>query len=385
MKVLGIVMEANPFHNGHLYFLNECKKQLNPDVIIAIVSTSFTMRGEISLLNKFDKTNVLLNHGADIVIELPFSQATQSADFFCVASILNLAFMGITDLAFGSEVDNIDLLNKYVDIITSDEYTKDLENNKNFETSYKNTVSNVLAKYLTAEEIEQFNQPNITLGVQYLKTIKTNNLKIVPHIIKRINSHYHDQSINNSIASATAIRQAMSNKTPYEHTLPKDSFDCLIDLEKAKSNYLNIIKYNYNLSEVSKSLNNEEGLNNYIINNGDFSSLENLQNSLKNKRYSINRINRQILYKLLNCEQTKHYNKYLRILGINTKGLDYLKLLSKENKEFVFSGTKELKNLPQEVKEINSIELKATKLYSIITNNDSLNKKEQQLPIIRKD
>lgn len=383
MKILGIVMEANPFHNGHLHFINECKQQLNPDVIISITSTSFTMRGEISLLNKFDKTNILLNHGADIVLELPFSQATQSADYFCEASILNLSKIGITDLAFGCEIEDINLLNKYVDIITSSSFKKDLEEKKNFDMSYKNTFSNILENYLNKEELETFNKPNVTLAIQYLKTIKENNLHITPHIIKRINANYHDQTINSNIASATAIRVAINEHKDFVNTLPKDSYEALIDYNQAKNNYLNIIKYNYSLNNTQN--NDLEGLNNYICNNGDFTSLETLQQSLKNKRYSINRINRQILYKILNIDSTYTYNPYLRILGTNQNGLNYLKVLPKETKEIIFSGTKELKNATDIIKDINLVELKATKLYSIITNNELLNKKEQQLPIIRKD
>lgn len=384
MKILGIVMEANPFHNGHLHFINECKRKLNPDVIVAITSTSFTMRGEISLLNKFDKTKVLLNNGVDIVLELPFSFATQSADFFCEASILSLSKIGITDLAFGSEVDDMSILNKYLNILTSKEFQNDLKENKDFLKSYKTTISSLLEKHLNKEEIDLFNEPNITLALQYLKTIKLNNLNITPHIIKRVNSGYHDEHITNDIASATAIRHAILNNLPFEHTLPKESLNCLIDYNLAKTNYINIIKYNFNL-RLNNINNNQEGINNYIVKNGDFSSLENLQNSLKNKRYTINRINRQILYNLLDVDNKYEYNDYLRILGINKIGLNYVSTLSKEVKEIIFSGTKELKNLPNITKEINSIELKATKLYSIITNDDLLNKFEQQLPIIRKE
>lgn len=383
MKILGIVMEANPFHNGHLHFINECKKQLNPDVIIAITSTSFTMRGEISLLNKFDKTNVLLNHGVDIVLELPFPQATQSADYFSHASVLNLSNIGITDLAFGCEVDDINLLNKYVDIITSSTFKKDLEEKKNFDMSYKNTFSSILSTYLSEDELDIFNKPNVTLAIQYLKTIKENALHITPHIIKRINSDYRDQTITSNIASATAIRHAINNKENFSNTLPKDSYELLINYVQAKENFLNIIKYNYQLNSTSNQ--DIEGLNNYISNNGDFTSLEALQQSLKNKRYSINRINRQILYKLLNIDNNYQYYPYVRILGINQKGLEYIKVLPKDTKELIFSGTKELKNANAITKDINLVELKATKLYSIITNNELLNKKEQQLPIIRKD
>lgn len=384
MKILGIIMEANPFHNGHLHFINECKRQINPDVIIAITSTSFTMRGEISLLNKFDKTSVLLENGVDIVMELPFSFATQSADFFCEASILCLNSMGITDLAFGCENNDMNDLNKYLNIITSETFTKELKEKKNFEMSYKNTISNLLCNYLSDDEIMMFNQPNVTLALQYLKTIKTNNLSIKPHVIKRINSGYHDQNITNQIASATAIRHAIVNNLPFSYTLPKESYALLIDYNQAKENYINIIKYNFMLCHNNIN-NDQEGLSNYIVKNGDFSTLETLQNSLKNKRYTINRINRHILYKLLNSNSKYEYSPYLRILGINSNGLNYLKTLPKETKDLIFSGTKELKNLSNEVNEINSIELNATKLYSIITNNDSLNKLEQQLPIIRKE
>lgn len=383
MKILGIVIEANPFHNGHLYFINECKKQLNPDLIVAIASTSFTMRGEISLLNKFDKTNVLLNNGIDVVLELPFSQSTQSADFFCDASIRNLALFGITDLAFGSEIDNQMAINKYVDIITSNSFLRDLEVNKSFDMSYKNNYAKVLTNYLSDKEIELFNKPNVTLAIQYLKTIKQNNLNINSHIIKRINSDYHDQTINNDIASATAIRSALSNNLPFENTLPKESYNCLIDYNKATNNFINLIKYQYQIANNNNL--NQEGINNYIIKNGDFSSLNSLQQSLKNKRYTINRINRQILYNLLNIDAPYKYHPYLRILGMSSKGKDYLNTLNKEIKNIIFSGTKELKKQDNETKIINEIELNATKLYSIITNDDTLIKKEQQLPIIRKE
>ncbi len=383
MKVLGIVIEANPFHNGHLYFINECRKQLNPDVLVAITSTSFTMRGEISLLNKFDKTNILLNHGVDIVLELPFSQATQSADFFCDASIRNLVNLNITDLAFGCEINDLNKLNNYVNIITSSPFLKAMEDNKNYELSYKNIVAKELEKYLTDDDIKIFNQPNVTLAIQYLKTLKLNNININSHLIKRINSNYHDKTINSDIASASAIRNAIENKLPFENTLPKDSFNSLINYPKAKENFINIIKYQYQVVNTNNL--NIEGINNYISKNGVFSSLDSLQQSLKNKRYSINRINRQILYNLLNINHPYKYHPYLRILGMSSKGVHYLNTLDKDVKNLIFSGTKELKNQDDETKIINEYELKATKLYGILTNDDTLLKKEQQLPILRKE
>ncbi len=382
MKVLGIVIEANPFHNGHKYFIDKCIEQLNPDLVIAITSTSFTMRGELSLLNKFDKAKILLNNGVDIVIELPFSQAVQSADFFAKASINNLNQLNITDIAFGCECTNKQTLEKFVKIIQSDEFKHEFSQNKSFSLSLKDSYSNVLSKYLNDEEIELFNKPNMTLGLQYLKVIKEDNLNINYHIIKRVNNDYNDKTFNTSIASATSIRYAISNNIDYQNTLPSDSLKSLIDINNAKERFINIIKYKY---LVDNNLDNifldSEGINNYIKNNGNFNTLESLQDSLKNKRYSINRINRTLLYSLLNIKRIPPYSPYVRILGINNKGLEYIKTLPKETKEIVFSGKKELKKQNNITNDTAQLEMLSTKLYSLIVNDDKLNKLESQLPI----
>ena len=120
---------------------------------------------------------------------------------------------------------------------------------------------------------------------------------------------------------------------------------------------------------------------NYIKNNGDFSSLSNLQESLKNKRYSINRLNRVILYTLLNIQQIPEYHTYIRILGTKQCGLKYISTLSADVKQHIFSGSKEIKNQPLETQKTYELEYKATKLYSLLINNQSLLKNESKLPI----
>ena len=98
-----------------------------------------------------------------------------------------------------------------------------------------------LEKYLTDDDIKIFNQPNVTLAIQYLKTLKLNNININSHLIKRINSNYHDKTINSDIASASAIRNAIENKLPFENTLPKDSLNSLINYPKAQENFINTL------------------------------------------------------------------------------------------------------------------------------------------------
>lgn len=386
MVVLGVILESNPFHNGHKYFIDKAIKEINPDYSISITSTSFSMRGEISLINKFDKTNVLLNNNIDIVIELPFSQTVQSADYFCKSSILNLSKMGITDLAFGCETDDINLLNKFVFVISSNEFISKLREEKKFNTSLKDSYSSSLKYFLSEDEIEIFNKPNTTLAIQYLKTIKDYNLNIKPHIIKRINSDYHDKNITSSIASATAIRESILNNKEFKNTISDEVFNCLIDIKETSKIYMDLLKYKYLVEkQINNIFNDNEGINNYIVNNANFTNLQYFQDSLKNKRYSVNRINRIALYTLLNINKIPNYTSYLRILGSNNKGLEYINKLPKKTKELIFATPKECKKLDVSIQETLNIELNSTKLYSVLTNNIDLINFENKLPILRKE
>ena len=119
MKVFGIIMETNPLHNGHSYFIKKIKEIYQPDVLIAITSTSFTMRGDISVIDKFTKTDQLLDAGIDIILELPFTLALQSADYFAKNAIEILNGIKITDLVFGSEIDNYEFYDKCLNIINN--------------------------------------------------------------------------------------------------------------------------------------------------------------------------------------------------------------------------------------------------------------------------
>ena len=82
VKIIGLIAEYNPFHNGHLYQINKIKEMYPDSILIAVVSSSFTQRGDISILNKWDKTSIALDNKIDIVIELPFVYATQGSDIF---------------------------------------------------------------------------------------------------------------------------------------------------------------------------------------------------------------------------------------------------------------------------------------------------------------
>ena len=207
MHIIGLIAEYNPFHNGHLYQINKIKEMYPDSIIIAVVSSCFTQRGDVSILNKWNKTQIALDNNIDIVIELPFVYATQGSDIFAKGAITILEKMKIDTLVFGTESDNLDIINLIADTqINNPNYNiivkKYLNKGINYPTATNNAVND-----LTGYKIDS---PNDLLALSYIKQIKIDkqNIKIIN--IKRTNS-YHDEKIKNNIASASTIRKLNLN------------------------------------------------------------------------------------------------------------------------------------------------------------------------------
>ena len=173
--VIGIVVEYNPFHNGHLYQINKIREKYKDSIIIVCMSSSFTQRGDISIINKFDKTKLALENDIDIVIELPYAYSTQSSDIFAKYSIQLLNSLHIDTLCFGSETNDIEMLK---------ECAKTQINNKEFDNKVKlymdeginyPTALNKALNDLTNYEIKDAND---LLALSYIKEIYRNNYNI---------------------------------------------------------------------------------------------------------------------------------------------------------------------------------------------------------------
>lgn len=382
MNVIGIIIEANPFHNGHKYLIDEIKKQYPNNLIVAVTTTSFTMRGEVSVINKFDKTNYLLDAGVNIVLEFPFILSMQSSDYFAANAVKILSDIGVTDIICGCEDNNINNVYDIYRIETSAIFKEKFKEILNLHKSYKQTYE-LTFKELKVDQylIELFSKPNFTLAYQYYKAIKTNHKHINFSLIKRTNS-YDNEDLSCSIVSAKAIRKAVYEKLDCNKYLPFE--ENIIDLTTAENILLNIINYKVQIDKTYSETINSEGIINYIFNNIKIDvDYKTTINNLCNKRYTISRIRRHLLYLLLNINEFYHNSTYLRILGIDKLGLNYISTLDKTIKSNIFSSIKELKSKDL-CYNIAEIELKATKLYSQITKNKDLLIKEYQLPI-RKD
>ena len=330
MKAIGIIAEYNPFHNGHLYHLNKIKEKFPNHVIVLVMSGNFTERGDVSIIDKWKKKDIALKAGIDLIVELPFPFATQSADYFSYGAITLLEYLQVEKVIFGSESNNIEDLNTIVDCqLNNEDFDKLVKIYSKFGKNYPTALSLAL-KDLTAKEITT---PNDLLGISYIKAIKKYNYNIKPETIQRTN-HYHDEQLT-GISSATAIRKALKEKKDISNDVPNYVIPYLNNLHYIED-YYSFLKYKIlTEDDLSKYQTVDEGidqaLKKEILNS---KSYDELVNNLKSKRYTYNKIMRMLLHILCNFtkEKAKEFNKitYIRLLGFNDNGQKYLNYIKKK-------------------------------------------------------
>ncbi len=321
MNTIGIIAEYNPFHNGHLYQIKKIREMYKDSLIIVVLNGNYTQRGDISIIDKWDKTNIILNY-VDLVLELPVFYGINNANIFAKGAIEILNELKIDKLAFGSESNNLDYLNKIVDAkLKNKNYNKYLKLELDKGLSYPKASSNAINK-ITGLFVET---PNDILGTAYIEEIIKNKYKIKPLLIKRTND-YHSNEIS-KICSASAIRNALKNNIDISDSVPKDTLNYLSELRYIDS-YYPLLKYKIlSSSDLSIYHDVEEGIENRINKCIlESNSLEELIENIKTKRYTYNRIKRILLDILLDIKKDdiKDIKNYIRPLGFNKKGLSYL-------------------------------------------------------------
>ncbi len=369
MKVLGVILELNPPHNAHKYFIEKAKMQVQPDLTIAIISCNFAQRGEISIISKYEKTKAALNLGADLVIELPVFCTLNSAELFGYYAVKILNDFKITELAFGVELDDLNLLKKTNEILESPSYNEKLKANLNHGYSYKKAALLAFEKSTDNPILtENFNKPNNTLALKYLSAIDKINPKLQVNLIKRIGENEYSKNIG-EYPSGSTIRNLISKGKDVSKFIPaKYNF---INYNQAYDNLFYLFK-SFVLLEESPFKNTKhikEGIENriYKILKETF-NYKGFISKMKTKRYSENYLQRLLLSVLLELENQDDY--YLRVLGFNKKGEKHLSNIDKP----IITSPKNINN------KLLNIELKASKLYALITNNDNYYQEEFLIP-----
>ena len=376
MKVAGFVAEFNPFHEGHKYLIDYIKKDANYDLIIVAMSPNFVMRGEPAIFDKFSRTEVALDNGINLVLEIPTIYAIEAADIYAKYAVEILVKAGVTDLYFGSESNDLDVLECVASLMNQDKYKsllkRHLDEGDSFNISSKKAIIEI------DNNLESImSSPNDLLGIEYIKTINKNSYKINKHVVKRVSTGYYSElNENTNIQSASAIRHDLisgQNKYKFSYNIS--------NLQKhVKEDYFDLIKYRIlssSLAELKETLFISDGFENRLKSIKNVLSYKELVDKLISKRDRETKVNRVLFALLLGLKKTdvKDSIEYLRVLGFDTDGRSYLKTMKDNVTPFITEIKKELN---EDIYK----EITYTKIYSLPYSDSEVYLKEYG-PIIK--
>ncbi|GAU78764.1 nucleotidyltransferase [Fusibacter sp. 3D3] len=344
MKIIAIIAEYNPFHNGHLYQLQKSVQETDADGIIAIMSGNFVQRGHPAFWDKWTRTELALAAGVNLIIELPVFFATASAEQFAYGAIKLLNDTNsVSHLCFGSENMDKYAFDQIASLLANEpeSFKLALNNALSQGLSFPNAREIALKKSLNIDHMP--NTSNSILALEYFKALKILDSPILPHLIKRVGSGYNDEELSTDFSSATAIRNAYFKAHKNRETFSFDGLlpkPCSDFISQAKPTPLSIEDFQdillYKLrsastTELSKFREVTEGLE-YKLKTLSLKArtYDELIYGLKSKRYTTTKLSRMLNNILLNITKdfsgAAHLN-YLRVLGFDQTGQKILKLI----------------------------------------------------------
>ena len=358
MKIVGLITEYNPFHNGHLYHIEEAKRVTGADAALVVMSGDYVQRGMPAIMPKRLRAEMALKCGAAAVFELPLCYATGSAELFALGAVSLLDRLGIVDsLCFGSESGDLAALEKAADILTREpaEYRALLKKHLKHGCSYPTARQNALSEYLNDPSCASLlADPNNILGIEYLKALRKLGSPLRPYTIQRKGAHYHDQTFSpDHYSSASAIRSLLAHSgsalrtdslggsfedpsfssilTGLEGQVPDCCLELLKDFHKVTypvypNDFSLLLKYkllNKHPENLVRYMDVSEELANRICSQLDnFFNYRQFCELLKTRELTQTRINRALLHIMLGTKKSSvrtyrengfHY--YARLLG----------------------------------------------------------------------
>jgi predicted nucleotidyltransferase len=346
MKSVGLIVEYNPFHNGHAYHLQASKEAAAADVVIAVMSGNFLQRGEPALVSKWQRTKMALLNGVDIVFELPYRFATQKAETFSNGAVSILDAVGCDSLCFGSESGDLSLFLQTIDYleIQHQSYNENIKQYIETGVSYPKALSLAFQQLPDSEKYLDLAKPNNILGLEYIKAIKHQKCALTPMTIPRKNANYHDEDFSSAtIASATSIRKAIfansDGNSAIDQYVPMPTKQLLKEylhfyqVFHQWENYWSYLQFRLihstpeDLREIYEM---EEGLENRLQAAAlESNNFHEFMQHIKTKRYTWTRLQRLCVHILTNTKKEEMVTlsekaSYLRLLGMTSKGREYL-------------------------------------------------------------
>ena len=300
MLKIGIVAEYNPFHNGHLYQIRRIKEIFGEDVLVVVViSGDFVQRGEISFLDKWEKTQVNLECGVDLVVELPLYYSIQNAEIFSKMATRILDYLGMDIQVFGAEEENIEILQKVLELQKRQDYKDKLMEYMKKGNSYSTSQRLALKEY----DLDGIVKSNNILALEYMREIENGNLKIKPYIIKREISEYNEEKVSEDreeFASASFLRNELEKildefsekKFDFEkikNSIVEKKCSFLKKEDRKIENSKKIVKKSYNFEKkqnIGEKI-NLESLKNIKTEEKIFWKLEEIQKFVPEKSFEI--------------------------------------------------------------------------------------------------
>jgi len=362
MRVVGLIAEYNPFHNGHKYHIEKAKELANAEFAVVVMSGNFVQRGAPAIMPKHLRAEAALKSGADLVIELPVCYATGTAEQFAYGAISMLDKLGCVDaICFGSECGDIKVLSDLARLLCpeSEEYKDALQTGLRSGMSFPLARQNALDKlYPDCNYGQLLSEPNNILGIEYLKALYRLKSEIEPLTIQREISHYHDTKLQEQFSSASALRQTIENEcfASLYGQIPSACMSILEDGYKVRypvyaNDFSLLLKYKL-LNETSFSLleyaDVSKELANRICNRfNDYVSFDQFCELLKTKEITYTRISRALTHILLGVKKNDYVEvEYAHVLGFRSsstvllsefKKLSCIPLISKLNKDETLS------------------------------------------------
>ena len=375
--IAGIVAEYNPFHNGHLYHINEVKKA-GVDYIVCVMSGNYVQRGECACLSKWKRAEIAVKNGADVVIDLPTPFSSASAETFARGAVGLLMDFGVDFISFGSETDDKKRLLECLSAVKDERVGKILRAKISDGMSYPKALSEAVDKIYGRETAKILLSPNSTLGIEYLKALKSYGRENDFLPVLREGASHDSSETKGNIASASFIREAKLSQN-IEDYLPEVTYEILKE-EKEKGLSPCSLKNNErgmlsSLREIPKEdyslyISDETGLSDRIYTSlKTATTLAELYDGVKVKNYTHSRIRREILMLYLRCPKSLSEGRvpYMKILAASERGLALLKNAKENSTVPVITRHAERESLTEKGKALYDFECTATDKFAFMS------------------
>ena len=388
MKIVGLITEYNPFHNGHKYHIDKAKEITGADYCIAVMSGNFVQRGAPAVMPKHLRTMMALDGGCDMVIELPVCYATGSAEYFATGAVAILDGLGCVDaICFGSECGDYTVLESIARILADEpaKYKDLLQNYLKQGYSFPLSRQQALKAYFNDDSISLvLESPNNILGIEYIKALLLKNSSIKGHTITREGADYHAQELSDGFSSASAIRNYIfSDNHDTFKKLKGHTSDLSIDVLNEEyriryplcsDDFSLILRYKL-LSETKESLSEyldvTAELANRIVNaRNEFLNFSQFTELLKTKELTHSRISRCLIHILLNIKECNmSSDTYAHVLGFRKSSSDLFSILKQNSRIPIVTKLTSTDDLNTDQKKMLAHDIYASDLYENVVSD----------------